>query len=167
MSVSKKIVIELSENMAHAGQTLPFCGSFDMDDDILPYPEAKLTGVDVDFGVTFVNPDVEAEGKITCLVNGYCDKCLAPVTKQIVLPFQQTFYKDCGPEEDDYVYFDSKLDVTQAVRDEIVLGVTTSLVCKDDCKGLCPKCGANLNETQCDCDTTKENPFSFLKNIKF
>lgn len=167
MDVSKEIVIELSENMANVGKSLPFSGHFRPDGDLLPYPEAELADVYVQFDVTFVNPDVEAEGTITCLVNGYCDKCLAPVTKQIVLPFQQTFYKDCGPEEDDYVYFDSKLDVTQAVRDEIVLSVPTSLVCKDDCKGLCPKCGANLNETQCDCDTTKENPFSFLKNIKF
>lgn len=167
MSVSKKIVIELSENMAHADQTLPFCGSFDMNDDILPYPEAKLTGVDVDFGVTFVNPDVEVEGTVTCHVKGFCDRCLAPVDKDFVLPFLQTFYKDSGVEDDDYVYYDSKLDVTQAVRDEIVLGLPMGLLCKDDCKGLCPKCGANRNVTDCGCDTTRENPFSILKNIKF
>lgn len=167
MSVSEKIVIELSENMAQTGNALPFCGHFKLDGDLLPYPDAVLDDVYVDLVVTFVNPDVEAEGTLTCLVKGYCDKCLVPVTKQIVLPFQQTFYKDDGPEEDDYVYFDSKLDVTRAVRDEIVLSVPMSLVCSDDCKGLCPKCGTNLNERQCDCDTGKENPFSFLKNIKF
>ena len=110
MDVSKEIVIELSENMANVGKSLPFSGHFKPDGDLLPYPEAELVDVYVQFDVTFVNPDVEAEGTITCLVNGYCDKCLAPVTKQIVLPFQQTFYKDCGPEEDDYVYFDSKLE---------------------------------------------------------
>ena len=167
MSVSEKIVIELSENMAHVGQPLPFHGSFTCDDNLLPYPDAKLVDAEVDFDVTFVNPDVEVDGTITCNIDGFCDRCLAPVKKKIVLPFQQTFYKDSGVEEDDYVYFDSKLDVTQAVRDEIVLGLPMSLLCSDDCKGLCPKCGANRNITDCDCDTTKENPFSILKNIKF
>lgn len=167
MDVSDKIVIELSENMAHEGEKMPFKGSYRLDGDLLCYPDAVLKRVDVHFDVTFLNPDVEVEGTVTCFVDGYCDRCLTPVSKQIVLPFVQTFYKDSAEDEDAYVYFDSKLDVTQAVGDEIVLGLPMSFLCKEDCKGLCPKCGCDKNTTECDCDTTKENPFSFLKNIKF
>lgn len=167
MSVSEKIIIDLSEYMAKVGQSLPFAGSFDAPSDLLVYPNSTLRGVDVDFTVTFENPDVFVEGTLTCHIDGFCDKCLAPTSKQMVIPFEQTFYKDSGVEEDDYVYFDSKLDVTQAVHDEIALGLPMSFVCKDDCKGLCPKCGVDRNVTPCDCDTTKENAFSILKNMKF
>ena len=166
MSVSTKIVIDLTENLSKVGDPLPFTAEFSLDDDLLQYPNSTLQKVIVDFDVTFDNPDVFVEGEITCFVNGFCDKCLCQVSKQIVLPFEQTFFKDSG-EEDEYVYFDSKLDVTKAVCDEIVLSMPMQFLCKDDCKGLCPKCGVDLNKHQCDCDTSRDNPFAVLKNIKF
>lgn len=139
----------------------------EFDDSILPYPNAKLASVNVDFGVTFTKPDVLVDGTITCVVDGFCDRCANSVTKTFSIPFNQTFYKDGTDDEDDYSYFGSKLDATKAVYDEIVLSLPSSLLCSEDCKGLCPKCGVNLNEQQCDCDTTRENAFSVLKDLKF
>ena len=165
--MSDKIVIDLTENIANAGKQIAFCSDVQVDDSVLPYPNAKLVRVHLDFGVTFVKPDVCVEGTITCVVDGFCDRCANSVSKTISLPFNQTFYKDGTGEEDDYAYFGSKLDATKAVYDEIVLSLPGSLLCSEDCKGLCPKCGINLNESQCDCDTTRENAFSVLKNLKF
>lgn len=167
MIVSDKIVIDLTENIANEGKTIDFFAEFSPSDGLLPYPNAKLCKVAVDFTVTFNKPNVDVQGEIICFVEGYCDRCLDKVVKQIVLPFDQTFFKDSSDEVDDYVYLDSRLDATKAVCDEIVLSIPSSLLCKDDCKGLCPKCGANLNEKQCDCDTSRENAFSVLKNLKF
>lgn len=167
MIVSNKIVFDLTENIANVGKTIPFCGKYELQDDLLPYPNAKLVQVKVNFDVTFTNPNVEVCGDVTCVVDGFCDLCLEPIRTNIELPFCQTFYKDACVDEDGYVYVNSKLDATKAVEDEILLSVPTSLVCKTNCKGLCPKCGCNRNKIQCDCDTTKENPFAMLKNIKF
>ena len=165
--MSDKIVIDLTQNLANVGKRIAFCREVNLDDSLLPYPNAKLNKVTLDFGVTFVNPNVLVEGTITCAVSGFCDRCLKSITKAITLPFNQTFYKDGTDEEDCYVYYDSKLDVTKAVCDEVVLSLPISFLCSEDCKGLCPKCGTNLNEQQCDCDTTRENAFSVLKNLKF
>lgn len=167
MIVSDKIVIDLTDNFANVGESISFSAECELDNSLLPYPNATLTRVAVNFAVTFVKPNVQVVGEITCFIDGFCDKCLVEVSKQIVLPFNQIFYKDSSDEEDAYLYSDSRLDVTKAVCDEIVLSLPISLLCKDDCKGLCPKCGANLNEQQCDCDTSRENAFSVLKNIKF
>lgn len=165
--MSEKIVIDLSKYMSEVGKTLPFQAEFEPKDELLPYPNATITKSTVDFSVTFLNPEVHVCGDITCFVSGQCDKCLAPVNKAITIPFDQIFYKDCSDDPDAFVYQNGKADITQAVEEEIALGVPTSLLCNDDCKGLCPKCGADRNKVQCDCDTTKENPFSFLKNLKF
>ena len=165
--MSDKIVIDLTQNFANEGKKIAFCCEVQQDNDLLPYPNATLLSVTLNFDVTFVKPNVLVEGTITCLVDGFCDKCLKSITKSIELPFSQTFYKDGAEDEQDYVYFDSKLDATKAVRDEIVLSLPLSFVCSDDCKGLCPKCGTNLNEQQCDCDTSRQNAFSVLKDLKF
>ena len=166
--MSDRIVIDLTENIANEGKSIAFRSEVQLDDSLLPYPNAKLNKVVLDFDVTFVKPDLTIDGTITCVVEGYCDRCLDGIARSITLPINQTFYKDgTDGELDEYVYSGSKLDATKAVYDEIVLSLPSSFLCNEDCKGLCPKCGINLNESQCDCDTTRENAFSVLKNLKF
>ena len=166
MNGFEKIVIDITKSLANAGVSQPFCGDFVLDGNLLPYPNATLDKVSVKFDVTFVKPNVEVAGTITCVIDGSCDRCSGQVHKQIVLPFATTFVKD---EADDgqYAYTGSKLDATKAVEDEIIVSLPTLLLCKEDCKGLCPKCGTNLNTSQCDCNLQKENVFSQLKNLKF
>ena len=165
--MSDKIVIDLTENFANVGSSIPFFADCKLDSALLPYPNATLKKVSLELEVTFVKPNVRVAGEIICYVDGFCDKCLKAISTQIRLPFDQIFFKDSSDEEDCYIYTDSRLDLAKAICDEIVLSLPTSLLCKDDCKGLCPKCGVNLNEQQCDCDTSRENAFSALKNIKF
>lgn len=166
MNAFEKIVIDITKSLANVGVPQSFIGDFVLDNNLLPYPDATLLKVAVNFGVTYVKPNVEVCGNITCVINGSCDRCMDKVHKQIVLPFAQTFFKE-SVVDDGYCYSGSKLDATKAVEDEIILSLPTLLLCSDDCKGLCPKCGTNLNKSQCDCNLTKENVFSQLKNLKF
>lgn len=167
MSVSDKIIIDLTENIANKGETKRFSGRFKLPDELLMYPQSKLEQVFVDLDVTVIDDEVDLIGEIVCQVSGYCDKCLDKVSASIKLQFEQTFYKDVAPDEDCYVYQNSLLDATKAICDEILLSMPSQLLCKDDCLGLCPKCGVNKNHQQCDCDITRENAFSILKNLKF
>ena len=165
--MSEIIVIDLTENMSNVGVALPFVGEYSLESKLLTYPNAVLEKVVTRFDATFLDPNVQVEGVITCNLRGYCDRCLIPVSKQIDLHFSQIFYKDSAEYDDGYSYYNSKLDATKAIEDEIILSMPSLLLCNDDCKGLCPKCGSNLNESQCNCDTTRDNPFSALKNLKF
>ena len=165
--MSDKIVIDLTQSLANVGVNIPFRREVQMEDSLLSYPNARLNSVILNFDVTFVKPNVSVVGTITCVIDGYCDRCLESISRSIELPFNQTFYKDGADDEDCYVYCDSRLDATKAICDEILLSLPVSFLCSDECKGLCPKCGANLNEKQCDCDTTRKNAFSVLKDIKF
>lgn len=160
-------MIDITDIIADAGKEKRLVRHFIPDNSLLPYPQASFTDVELHFDVTFVKPDVNVVGDIVCRIQGFCDRCLASVSREITLPFDQTFYKDEASDEDSYVYYGSKLDVTKAVCDEIILSLPTGLLCKEDCKGLCPKCGADLNKQQCGCDASRENAFSALKDLKF
>lgn len=167
MIVSDKIVLDLTENLANEGRSIDFFAECQLGNDLLPYPNATLSKVQVDLVVVFEKPNINISGDIICYIDGFCDRCLASVCRPIKLRFDQIFYKDISDEEDSYIYTDSKLDITKAISDEIVLSLPCSWLCNEDCKGLCPKCGTDLNERQCDCDTSRENAFSVLKNLKF
>jgi uncharacterized protein len=70
--------------------------------------------------------------------------------------------------EGQLVYHDGiSLDVTDAVREAIILSLPISPVCRDDCRGLCPGCGVDLNEEPCRCTETKVDPrWSALRGLK-
>ena len=164
--MSDKIVLDLTEVLVDNGP-VQFCKECKLDSNLLPYPNAKLVKVELNLMAQFQKPNVWVSGEIVCHIDGFCDRCLTKVRDAIAIDFDQIFYKDSSDDEDAYVYTDSKLDITKAISDEIALGLPTNLLCSPDCKGLCPKCGANLNEQQCNCDTARDNAFSILKNLKF
>ena len=70
-----------------------------------------------------------------------------------------SFYLD-GEEaqENYYPYNNNVVDMTIPVMQEIILNLPTRVLCKEDCKGICNRCGANLNFETCDCDTRSLDP---------
>jgi DUF177 domain-containing protein len=68
----------------------------------------------------------------------------------------------------DREYFDGHtIDLDPIVREQVLLALPVSVVCKDDCKGLCPKCGQDLNEAECGCERKVVDPrLAVLKSIK-
>lgn len=84
-----------------------------------------------------------------------CRRCLAPVEVAVHAPVDLMFSADPDLLEDPSVYdlpADAvAVDVTPAVREELVLQVPAFPLCRPDCKGLCPACGADLNAGPCEC----------------
>lgn len=68
----------------------------------------------------------------------------------------------------DREYFDGRtIDLDPIVREQVLLALPASVVCKDDCKGLCPRCGQDLNEAECGCERKVVDPrLAVLKSIK-
>lgn len=161
------MIIDLTQNLSNEGKSFEFEGNFLPDDSLLPYPQSKFISANYSLCVMFTNPNISVHGKINLEISGICDKCVKPIVNKFDFPIELTFCRDYAENPDDFVYTGSKLDITEALYQEIVLNLPTSFLCKEDCKGLCPKCGADRNVCDCDCDTTRENAFSFLKNLKF
>lgn len=90
-----------------------------------------------------------------------CDRCLKEVLKEYSLNFEHTLVRKLYNEEADESYTlveDGMLDLFELVTTDIVLELPTKNLCSENCKGLCPKCGANLNETTCNCATKEVDP---------
>jgi uncharacterized protein len=51
-----------------------------------------------------------------------------------------------------------EIDLGEAIREELVLTIDRYALCRPDCRGLCPVCGKNLNETTCECSTDEPDP---------
>ena len=74
---------------------------------------------------------------------------------------------EAEPDEDQYTYTGHVLELDDAVRTAILLELPSRILCKEDCRGLCAQCGANLNVNACSCqkDLTSRNPFSALASL--
>ena len=99
-----------------------------------------------------------------------CDRC----GEETITPFERSFNHTVvqslvGENEDDYIEApDFTVDLDAPVTADILLSLPSKHLCREDCKGLCPKCGKNLNEGECGCDKRDIDPrWEALKGIKF
>lgn len=107
--------------------------------DLDGFTDIKVVGEVEDVGKKFI-----VSGRISCIKSFTCDRCLAQAQAAQVHEFAEDF--DKAEAVDDW------LDITELLRDELLANQPMKNLCKTDCKGLCPKCGANLNEGECGCD---------------
>ncbi|MBQ5968619.1 MAG: DUF177 domain-containing protein [Clostridia bacterium] len=83
-----------------------------------------------------------------------CDRCAAPTVTTLHVPMRHTLLRALSNDADweDYIVVpDLRLDLTALVREDVLLALPTKLLCRDDCRGLCPACGKNLNDGPCGC----------------
>ena len=80
-----------------------------------------------------------------------CSRCLAevryPVSVQVT---KEVDFSELDEEDSSYIE-DKYLDLDILIFDEVVPKLPSRVLCKEDCKGLCPVCGTNLNEKECRC----------------
>lgn len=86
--------------------------------------------------------------------SGFCDRCAESVEKSFSFHVNKIIVEKLQNEQDgdDYIVVKNRtLDLDELVNEEVVLFLPSKILCKDDCKGLCAQCGANLNVEKCDC----------------
>ncbi|MCP4650749.1 MAG: DUF177 domain-containing protein [PVC group bacterium] len=104
--------------------------------------------VQIEAEITLERDNVQIDIKVESQLRFTCNRCLEDHEQQVkknidlIKPAQE----------------ESVIDITQIVREEIILDYPVKLLCSPECKGLCAKCGKNLNETSCDCKQN-ENVF--------
>jgi uncharacterized protein len=109
-------------------------------------------------------------GKVRAVVQGQCRRCLTPVETPVELDIGALFSKDPETLEDPDSYplppEATEVDVTPAVREELLLEAPRYVLCRDDCKGLCPQCGKDLNADPCSCAPVADARWQPLKALK-
>ena len=127
----------------------------------------------VSFSGTYMLADetVIVRGTARAAIESPCARCLAPTETHVTAEVEEAFIRDKGQEreadDDQYMYSGHVLELDEAVRTALLLELPSRILCKEDCKGLCCQCGANLNINECSCqkDLTHRNPFSALASL--
>jgi len=112
---------------------------------------------------------VLVDGELSCRARFQCSRCLGDfegvVDSQLSVEYRPAPGVDEAEEHElqagelDVIFYEGdELDLSELVREQMLLAVPMSPVCSDSCKGLCPVCGVNLNERQCGCDTRYIDP---------
>ena len=133
---------------------------------------------DADIEIYRVGDKHLLKGTISGRVKVRCDRCLVPFGVDSPSRFEALFSSPPGEtdggeteldEEDMGVHFinGEEIELNDILREQIYLSLPVKLICHPECRGLCPKCGTNLNEGQCQCPQELGHPgFSKLKNFE-
>jgi uncharacterized protein len=108
-------------------------------------------------------------GELRTSVKGACRRCLADVNVRIVQPVNVLFTEE--PDADDPAAYviparATEIDAGEAVREELMLAVPAYVLCSEECRGICPRCGADLNAGACGCEPEGDPRWSALDKLK-
>ena len=138
-------MLDISHALKNPGQIYPLEAEVCLPDmevmgETLSFENARFSGELLGAGES-----VSVKGTVRADVIAHCARCLAPVRHAVA-----------GTE----------IELMDLVKDAVVLDLPMRFLCKEDCKGLCPKCGANRNEHPCNClEGDDDNPFAALRDL--
>ena len=147
------------EGWAGKAEVVPELTEFDSGQGIFPVKEKTPVSF------TFTNLEegkamIEGSGRLTFAA--VCDRCLAEVPVEMELSFQRLVTspeKEEDEDADDKSFMEGyQLNVEKFVYNEIIGNWPAKILCREDCKGLCPVCGQDLNVEECGCDTFVPDP---------
>ena len=108
-------------------------------------------------------------GKLETLIRGACRRCLVPIEATVSQQVSVLFTEDDQAEDPSAYPIPPRgagLDLGDAVREELVLAAPDYLLCREDCRGICPRCGTDLNEGKCDCKLEADPRWKPLEALK-
>ncbi len=158
------MIIDVSRILSTEGASEDFTGEFEIESIDLSGSEIKLrlgtytARVSNEEGRTLA---VSADPVVT--VTRPCDRCTCDVTEKYELHVDEVFpisdeIASTDPDEDGQWLDGNELLIDRMVADELLLVLPPKVLCKDDCRGLCPVCGTDLNHGSCDCDRSVLDP---------
>ncbi|MEO6469214.1 MAG: DUF177 domain-containing protein [Acidimicrobiia bacterium] len=100
---------------------------------------------------------IVVHGHVSGEYEGECSRCLTPVQDTFTVPVREMFER-APIDGETYQLEGEEVDLELPVRDAVLLDLPQNLLCRDDCAGLCPECGVDHNETDCQCDLNPPDP---------
>ena len=159
----------LSQIMDRPGESVSYSASVDLSDLLYgtsyPVTEPVLASGTVrnTAGVLVM------KGLITTCIHGTCDRCAADFDRELEIPIDAVLVTELANEEneDEWVFplDGDSADLEDIIRTTFVLNMDSKLLCSEDCKGLCCRCGKNLNDGPCDCRKEIDPRLAALKQL--
>lgn len=157
------------ENLTAAGT--PFAHAYGAEEVDLEDEGARLVAdARVEGKASRKGDEVRLRGEIKTEVELLCDRCLAPKRAPLAVEFDTSFIPEAAEAAktenvellaEDLVlsaYDGEAVDLDELVREQVLLALPSRRLCGEDCKGLCPKCGTDLNAGHCSCEQGEIDP---------
>ena len=163
------MLLGLSKIIDCPGASVPFSVSIDLSD--LLYGESHPVSEPVlAEGVVRNTAGVLVmTGSLHTTIHGVCDRCASDFDRFVEFPLDVVLVTELSNEEneDEWVFplEGDSADLEDIVRTVFVLNLDSKLLCKDDCKGLCCRCGRNLNDGPCNCQKELDPRFAALNQL--
>ena len=155
-------MLDVGDLLTHPGETrqVEFAGTLEAE-----VPQGRVTGpVDVAGRLEGLTDGVYLVARVNVPVSVTCTRCLADSDEDLEIELRQLFARE--PDEDGYGIREHWIDTEGPIHDEVVLALPLAPVCRDDCKGICASCGADLNTAPCQGhEKAESSPFAGLKDL--
>ncbi len=122
--------------------------------------------------------DIRLRGNLSAQLELQCARCLEPVPQNVKREFE-LLYRPLGTDagRDEMSVTDAEAEIgyyqgeglllEDVLREQVLLALPLKVTCREDCRGLCPQCGKNLNHEKCSCSTAIEDPrWAALKDVR-
>ena len=137
----------------------------------------KLRKVDVDCLVTKTSTTIFIKGEFSAIIDSNCSRCLEDISVPIGGNFAYTLIPAKAETREDLEltaeeleishYQGDFVDLTSIICEQIILQIPIKTLCREECRGLCPRCGINLNTSSCNCHiAVVDNRMAVLKKMK-
>ena len=159
--------MNLHELLLNPGSRLPF--RCELSTDRLDFP-AVLSYTAAPVGEGFIVNNAGAltlRGTLSAAMRCVCDRCAAEFDREVSYPLDVPLASELQDEENpDYFLLEGdELDLEELLETVFILNMDTRFLCRDDCKGLCSRCGKNLNEGPCGCRTESDPRLAVLEQL--
>jgi len=157
-------------------------GVIDFGSDVSQRTPLKTAGraevVEEHHGKHQIIKDIRLRGRLSAGLELQCARCLESVPQQVAREFE-LLYRPLGADagRDELSVTDAEAEIgyyqgdgvllEDVLREQVLLALPLKITCRENCKGLCPHCGKNLNQEQCSCAFPVDDPrWSALKEIR-
>lgn len=153
------MVLDLKQIFDVVGESKVFAYDLDLTDYELYNGKPFTTPVHIEGEVKNRAGVVETDFTASFVLELACDRCLTSFTREYALSFSEVIVNDDRTNDDEYIAAeDGMLDMDVLAVSDILLDLPSKQLCSEDCKGLCPVCGVDLNHSVCQCQKKEIDP---------
>ena len=155
------MIVSIAESNAEIGKGVSFSFTTTAEEIDAVHKDYSFVGpIVIQGSIVNTGQAYRLTGVIECEKSFICDRCLDHFTEKQKHEFAEDFRQGEEDDESEAVnMFDGDaIDITDMIRDTILAAQPLNNICRPDCQGLCPKCGANLNHGECGCDRFVPDP---------
>ncbi len=159
--------LNLREIIHVPGASLPFDFTLDLSQEDFFGEQPITRPVTVTGQVKNVADVLVLEGEAKSLLDYTCDRCMSGFSREKVVGLSFLLAETLEGEEDGEIVLldDGEIDVGDLAYTAFILDMDTKHLCSEDCKGLCPGCGVNLNQAPCRCKKQADPRWAALEQL--